>query len=456
MTNKMDLYLDKIEIGRNIRKLRKEKRITLDELSKGICSIGKMSSIENGTGNIDDDILKAISQRLNVPINTLTISVDNQYDSLILIFELIEKQIGLGLLENAESEFKNITNQNQTIIDSSATMKIRYLYLKGVLRKEQKDTNSSITAFSQLLELPSNNQIDYIYKSRTYHQLGLLEMINGCDYIKAINYLERSVDELHTQKSEVPWKLYFNLTILYIFRQDFLAATISFNQIKVKNAHLDYLSSLLTLCVGNVKIGLKQIREAQKDFLEVKDNLMTIKSTIATLYFSNFIEQKDYHNSIINYIDFTKNNLLKLNFKDDIEKSHISILIYSLAKACLNLNDYDKCQECIKMLEQFEKKENYLKLHYVYLTIKALLLQKTEPSDGKKIKDLYELALSSMAISGDKSIIQIAIYKELAKLNQEEDSYSFQALQAIERYSNITDGAIIEIAYFAPEMLNIL
>ena len=58
-------------IGNEIKRIRKEKKMTQKELCDGICSQAEISKIENGRNSPTIDLLQQISKRLRVPLSLL-------------------------------------------------------------------------------------------------------------------------------------------------------------------------------------------------------------------------------------------------------------------------------------------------------------------------------------------------------------------------------------------------
>lgn len=69
------------EIGRKIKSLRIEKKLSQEELAYGICAQSQLSKMEHGERDIPIDALSKISQRLNMPlVDFLTLEIDAMTD----------------------------------------------------------------------------------------------------------------------------------------------------------------------------------------------------------------------------------------------------------------------------------------------------------------------------------------------------------------------------------------
>ncbi|WP_294741077.1 helix-turn-helix domain-containing protein [uncultured Exiguobacterium sp.] len=60
-----------VSIGYEIKRIRKEKKITQAELCEGICSQAEISKIENGKNSPTIDLLQQVAKRLKVPLSML-------------------------------------------------------------------------------------------------------------------------------------------------------------------------------------------------------------------------------------------------------------------------------------------------------------------------------------------------------------------------------------------------
>lgn len=58
-------------IGYEIKRIRKEKKMTQAELCEGICSQAEISKVENGKNSPTIDLLQQVAKRLKVPLSTL-------------------------------------------------------------------------------------------------------------------------------------------------------------------------------------------------------------------------------------------------------------------------------------------------------------------------------------------------------------------------------------------------
>ncbi|MGY3777404.1 helix-turn-helix domain-containing protein [Isobaculum melis] len=92
------------EIGRKIKSLRIEKKLSQEELAYGICAQSQLSKMEHGETDIPIDALAKISQRLNLPlIEFLTLEMDaiNQQQNYSAFPTIFIKDEQLDIAEHA-------------------------------------------------------------------------------------------------------------------------------------------------------------------------------------------------------------------------------------------------------------------------------------------------------------------------------------------------------------------
>ncbi|MEX3624922.1 helix-turn-helix domain-containing protein [Viridibacillus arvi] len=451
----MNSQLTKIEIGQNIRRIRKEKKLTLGQLAKGICSIGKMSNIENGTGILDNITLKEVANRLEVSVDDFRSKNNESAEKFMLCIDEIRKLISLGLLKEAEKKLDLINREFHEFTSSNESFQLRMYYMKALIKKEKKDLHGAFSAFLLVLEIPATTHIDSIFRSKTYHQLGDLHLQSSQDFNKAIYYFEKSLEELLTQNLEVPWKLYYNLTILNMYMHDFVTATIYFNQIRHKNPYLNYLSSLLLLTSGNYKNGMKLLIASKEEFLENRDLEMLIKSTIAYYYFSKFLND-NYKDALQSHLAFSEEILTNMDFKNTLQIEHSMILMQSLTKSFIDIGDLKNSEHCLNLIEDFEIRFDYIDQRYITYTLKALYIKLSDPENISRRKQLLEIALNGMQENTNCTILSPIILKELAILENEENTYSYKALELIEKVSKVQTNTLIQVVHYSPAILSIL
>lgn len=135
-------------IGNEIKRIRKEKKMTQAALCDGICSQAEISKIENGRNSPTIDLLQEIAKRLRVPISLL---FQDQYQSeqfreidreLTQLFR--EQQYDALLIEI--QKIKQATHNNEIILLA------KYFEIVSAERSKKVDYRSSITQLVQVTD----------------------------------------------------------------------------------------------------------------------------------------------------------------------------------------------------------------------------------------------------------------------------------------------------------------
>lgn len=104
-----------LSIGNEIKRIRKEKKMTQKQLCDGICSQAEISKIENGRNSPTIDLLQQIAKRLRVPISLLFQDrlESEQYRKYDMHFSQLLREKKFGQLEEEIS--KKIVNQTKEL-----------------------------------------------------------------------------------------------------------------------------------------------------------------------------------------------------------------------------------------------------------------------------------------------------------------------------------------------------
>lgn len=140
-----------VSIGYEIKRLRKEKKITQAELCEGICSQAEISKIENGKNSPTIDLLQQVAKRLKVPLSMLFQdhlrsdvfqSYDEQLADLLRTNQYVDAlKLSEHVLSTTEYEqVRNLARYYQVIVQERSGQ-IHYLKavqsLERLLNKEQ-------------------------------------------------------------------------------------------------------------------------------------------------------------------------------------------------------------------------------------------------------------------------------------------------------------------------------
>ncbi len=140
-----------VSIGYEIKRLRKEKKITQAELCEGICSQAEISKVENGKNSPTIDLLQQVAKRLKVPLSMLFQdhlrsdvfqSYDEQLADLLRTNQYVDAlKLSEHVLSTTEYEqVRNLARYYQIIVQERSGQ-IHYLKavqsLERLLNKEQ-------------------------------------------------------------------------------------------------------------------------------------------------------------------------------------------------------------------------------------------------------------------------------------------------------------------------------
>ena len=179
-----------VSIGYEIKRLRKEKKITQAELCEGICSQAEISKVENGKNSPTIDLLQQVAKRLKVPLSMLfqdhlrsdifqaydeqlaemmrsndyssafelseSLLSSTNYEELRLLAEyyqiIIQERNGQLHYVDAVHSLEQLLNQEHLWF-KSATLYLRIQMAKANLYVEQSEFDLAEDLFQQLIQL---------------------------------------------------------------------------------------------------------------------------------------------------------------------------------------------------------------------------------------------------------------------------------------------------------------
>lgn len=141
-----------VSIGNEIKRIRKQKKMTQKELCEGICSQAEISKIENGRNSPTIDLLQQIAKRLRIPMSML---FRDQYKSE----QFRECDRLLNSLFRSQ-QFDELMNQIEQIRSRSTVKEILLLlkYFEIVCNERTKKVDFR-TSISQLVRLTDTAEV---------------------------------------------------------------------------------------------------------------------------------------------------------------------------------------------------------------------------------------------------------------------------------------------------------
>lgn len=141
-----------VSIGNEIKRIRKQKKMTQKELCEGICSQAEISKIENGRNSPTIDLLQQIAKRLRIPMSML---FRDQYKSEQ--FRECDRLLN-GLFRS--QQFDELMNQIEQIRSRSTVKEILLLlkYFEIVCNERTKKVDFR-TSISHLVRLTDTAEV---------------------------------------------------------------------------------------------------------------------------------------------------------------------------------------------------------------------------------------------------------------------------------------------------------
>ncbi|MBO0587581.1 MULTISPECIES: helix-turn-helix transcriptional regulator [unclassified Sporosarcina] len=445
---------DRIVVGNNIRNFRKKKKMTLGELAKGICSIGKMSNIENGITAIQKKDLILIAKKLELPYTLLINNNVIEHNKILQQMEEIQVCLSFNMGLDALSQIEGIKKDFQKEIDEHPTLQLNLKYIEGqAFLITGNDFNASSIFYQMLNYTPSSNG-DIILRAKAQHKLGELYEKNK-QYQMANEHFKKAIDELDTNKIEVSWVVYYNLSILCMYQRQYDKASVYLLFVKRKNPRLQYLEALLHLFSENYKEGIELLKLSKGAFVESKDTEMIIRSIMATLYFAPFSPTQYTVRMEKNTVRFIENDLIRTRYEDKIQIELLIITMHSIISTNLQAENYTKVATYLDLLINFEERHNYTDFRHITLLLRAMYLKSAITKDPKIVDQILEEAQTIMEAKDLRNLHLFNIYYERSLLQDEVKSFAFKALEVFFQNSNLDTLDLIQYEHFMPKIISI-
>jgi transcriptional regulator with XRE-family HTH domain len=202
-------------IGEKIRRKRKEKGMTLGELSQGICSVGKMSNIENGHIPVSEEDLKLICAKLQTSYSYFS---DPNIEDKIQELDYHKQKINdLIILKKWEVALTELQIFKKKILDYNIpSREVDYLFLRGVFYLDQKLLLQSEEWFYQVIEVKENNNYILRLKLRSHNALAKI-LFSNKNVSESKFHLERALEISKEGPTVTPSVRYHYLSNTHLF-----------------------------------------------------------------------------------------------------------------------------------------------------------------------------------------------------------------------------------------------
>lgn len=445
---------DQLAVGNMIKKIRKSKGITLEELAKGICSTGKMSNIENGATSIDKETLTQFAHKLGVTVKQLTDGHSEEEKALSENLAKIEHMMGFGLYDDAHESLMKLIDRADECPNSSRAFQIKIHYLDGLLYKFQGNKLRATSKFYRVLQFPILSMDDVIYAARTYHNLAELHYLSN-ERTKAIELLEKGVETYASKNLDVPWIFHYNLAILHLFLSNPLKADIHIRSIRRQDASISYVDALIHLLNGNLNMGMKKLSAVRRGILEEGDQELIARSLLAYFYFAAFSPAE--YESTLNHtiLPFVENEIVKLNFTNDLQKEFIYLLLSCIVLFMIKRNKQELSTKYIRLAEQFDKQHKIRRFRYAIPYLKAMY-EKSLPNKNQSLfKENLLQAKELMEADNITNLSYFNVLSELSMLLDESDTYATAAIKFMSSSFNLNGIDLIEREHLLPSIKEI-
>ena len=424
-----------LSLGQKIKKLRKEKNLTLKELAGDRITAAQISHIERDKSYTSQELLEYLAKQLDVSIDYLLETKEMQAkkitDNLIIQCEIYVKS---GNLETAKKEISKVMDICKTYMLTENYASCNFLL--GKIHLEQGDYDLAVTNFEKALFLyiKNNNKENIV---NCYINIGKIYMREKF-YKAAINHFdfaEGVLSDYKLQNINTYKDLYSNIAYSHIKlgqNAKALEYTDKIKELEKETNNKDEADR--TLLVANSLFQSGNYDEAKKYFQKSLDiyNKENNKNELASIYITMC---KIYINSGQYEIALEFANKAYEIKKNDEDENTIKV-IFKIIKSLIGINDFENAKKYTKIALSLSIKIKNKMLEYRSLKYYATIYAKEgkhdisienlnkcleiikETNDKKLLGDLYiEMAQVYSNISKDKELEYyqkaITIYKDL-------------------------------------------
>lgn len=424
-----------LSLGEKIKKLRKEKNMTLKELAGDRITAAQISHIERDKSHTSHELLEYLANQLDVSVDYLLETKEMQSkkltDNLILQSEILIKCNDLEKAENQLKEAIEICDIYK-ILDNYG--KCNFLLADINFKKEIY--SESVMSYEKALHcFIKNNDKKNAFKC--YLNIGKIYMLE--EFYKGavlqFNFAESVLEDIQVEEIDMYKDLYSKIAYCYIKlnnNEKSLYYINKMDEVDSKNNPQEELNVLMLKANNLLNVGeYEKSKEYLNKALEIidkdinKTELASIYLTISDVYknigdLDKVLEysQKVYDIKKNDEDEYMMNSLFKIietyiqNDDYDMAKRYCKLALASSIKSKNKFNEY-KVLRCYSYMHKL-KNDNMVAIEYLQKCIDIV----TELNDKKTLGDLYinlgELYSSS---SKDKELEYyqkgVCIYKNL-------------------------------------------
>lgn len=395
-----------LSLGEKIKKLRKEKNMTLKELAGDRITAAQISHIERDKSHTSHELLEYLANKLEVSIDYLLETKEMQSkkltDSLILQGEVLIKYNDLQKAEEQLNEAIKICDEYK-VLDNYGTCNF---LLADINFKKGKYSESVIGYERALYHFIKNNNKEKMYKC--YLNIGKIYMIQNFYEVAILQFefAESVLNEIQFEDINIYKDLYSKISCCYIKLSDNKKSLEYINKIEEidkKNDLNEELSVIMLKANNLLNMGdFEKSKDYFKKALEILDKeknkteLASVYLTISEIYknIGELDKSLDYSQRVY---DIKKNDedeyMMKSLFR--IIETYISNNDYNMAKRyckialASSIKNKNKLNE-YKILKYYSdmhkaQNENIIAIEYLHKCINII----SELNDKKILADLY-------------------------------------------------------------------
>lgn len=395
-----------LSLGEKIKKLRKEKNMTLKELAGDRITAAQISHIERDKSHTSRELLEYLASQLDVSVDYLLETKEMQSkkltDNLILQGEILIKCNDLEKAEDQLNEAIKICDEYK-VLDNYATCNF---LLADINFKKGKYSESVMGYEKALYYFIKNNDKDKLYKC--YLNIGKIYMIEEFykGAILQFEFSEGILNEIQVEDVDIYKDLYSKMAYCYIKldnNEKSLDYINKMDEIDIKNNLEEELDVLILKANNFLNVGeFEKSKEYFKKALEILDKeknkteLASIYLTISEIYKSvgkldRSLEysQRVYDIKKSDEDEYMMKSLFRIietyisNYEYDMAKKYCKIALASSIKNKNRLNEY----RVLKYYSDMHKaqNENIIAIEYLHKCINII----SELNDEKILADLY-------------------------------------------------------------------
>ena len=424
-----------LSLGEKIKKLRKEKNMTLKELAGDRITAAQISHIERDKSHTSSELLEYLAKQLDVSVDYLLETKEMQSkkltDNLILQSEILIK---CNNLEKAEEQLNEAIKicYKYNVLDNYGTCNF---LLADINFKNGKYSEAVMSYEKALHYFIRNNDKEKLYKC--YLNIGKIYLIEEL-YKGAIfqfEFAEGILNEIKIEDVDTYKDLYSKMAYCYIKlnnNEKSLYYINKMDEIDIKNNPDEELNAIMLKANNLLNMGeFEKSKEYFKKALEILDEeknkteLASIYLTISEIYKSigNLDKVLEYSQRVYDIKksdedEYMMKSLFKIievyisNYDYDMAKRYCKIELASSIKNKNRLNEYKILKYYSDMYKA--QNENVIAIEYLHKCISII----SELNNKKILADLYiNLGELYSNISKDKELEYyqkgVCIYKNI-------------------------------------------